>query len=653
MQSITRLPALPLIVNDPYFSIWMAADALTDADASHWAGERKRLVGEAIIDGQRMRFLGLSDAPAMETRTLTVTPTSTKSSLHGGGVLLTVRFMTPLLLDDPDTLSTPITFVDFLVESDDGKPHDVSVKFSVFDDICYDGLERPEMMFDALKYGDLHVALTGQKRQNLLCHSGDHITIDWGYLYLASHEAVEIEADRLSVVKFLKATAEMPVSFSLMAAYDDVASINYFGVPTKAWYARCGKTIIDALIEFDRRHGELEDRCALIDEELLREARARGGDDYALIASAAYRHAIAAHKLIADENGEMVLLSKENDSNGCIGTVDVSYPSIPLFLKYNPEYVRALCRQVLRFARMPVWTYDFAPHDVGRYPHATGQVYGLRKRSEQGVDHAHGQRFENGDVYPPYFQYPADADVYDLAYQMPVEECGNMLVMLYVASYYDGKYDFIKKNMDLAEKWVEYLLEYGEDPNEQLCTDDFAGHLAHNVNLSAKAVMGVACFSRMLEKQGDRARAAEYMQKAQAMANSLVARSDMGGYTALTYTKQGWSMKYNLVWDKLLGFNLLPDSFYEAELNSYMDRINEYGLPLDSRQTYTKVDWILWIAAMVKDEAQFDRFIAPIAKFLRETTTRVPFSDWYDTVSGEYVHFIARSVVGGVFMPLL
>ena len=47
------------------------------------------------------------------------------------------------------------------------------------------------------------------------------------------------------------------------------------------------------------------------------------------------------------------------------------------------------------------------------------------------------------------------------------------------------------------------------------------------------------------------------------------------------------------------------------------------------------------------------KFIQPIVHYLRNTDTRVAFSDWYDTVTGRYEHFIARSVQGGLFMPLL
>ena len=636
MPEITRLPAIPLVLNDPYLSIWCAADRLTDADATHWAGERKRLLGEAAIDGAPYRFLGRGDAPAMETTALSVRATSTRAVYEAAGVRLTLAFTTPLLLDDPDTLSTPITFVDIATESLDGADHAVQVSFKVFDDICYDGLERPKLFSGAYRAGALNVGWTGQARQNVLGHSGDHITIDWGYLYLASADAVFHEADGLSV----RANG----GARLMIGYDDVASINYFGTPAKAYYARNGRTILDALADFDARRDALLSKCADFDDALDEMASARGGDDYRRICAAGYRHCIAAHKLIADERGDMVFLSKENDSNGCIGTVDVSYPSVPLFLKFNPEFVRAMCRPVLRFAKLPVWHYDFAPHDVGRYPQVLGQVYGVIRG---------GNDVKNGDVYPPYHLYPATVDAYDFHKQMPVEECGNMLVMIAAAAWADGNQDFAAPWMDTLEKWVRYLIEFGEDPGEQLCTDDFAGHLARNVNLSAKAVVGVACYARILRGAGRAEEADRFAAKAKAMAESWRARATAAdGRTTLTFDGAGWSMKYNLVWDRVMELGLLPEDFYVAETDGYVARMNAYGLPLDSRRDYTKSDWILWVAAMAKPET-FRALIAPVARYLRETGTRVPFSDWYDTVTGQYEHFIARSVQGGLYMPLL
>lgn len=641
-----RLPAVPLITNDPYLSLWCAADRLTDVDATHWAGARKRVRGAATIDGESFRFLGCGKEPAMETRSLDVTATSTASVLATDKVELKVRFTSPLLPEDMDLMSVPITMITMEARALDGQRHEVSLTLEAYDDLCYDGTERPSMQHGAFSLNGLNVARMGQRRQKILCSSADHITIDWGFLYLASRGETRYETDRLCASTTMT-VQEAAQRFTVLVGYDDIASINYFGVPSKAWYARGGKTLCDALVDFDRNGADILARCAAMDEKVAQEAERRGGADYALICAAAFRQCIAAHKLIADEKGRPVLLSKENDSNGCIGTVDVSYPSTPLFLKYNPELVSALCRPILRFAHMPVWSFDYAPHDVGRYPNATGQVYAARP-----VDDPEGEVRE-GDWHPDWYLWPSGEEIYDERYQMPVEECGNMLIMLYAAMHFDKRLAPEQEDMPILDKWVQYLLRFGEDPGNQLCTDDFAGHLAHNVNLAAKAMVGVACYGRILAAMNDE-RADGFIEKAKQMAASWLERAKSGDHTALTFDDpKGWSMKYNLAWGKVLGLGLLDEGFYEEELRSYLPHMNRYGLPLDSRRSYTKSDWILWTAAMADDREVFDAIIRPVADYLRESATRVPFSDWYDTITGRYEHFIARSVQGGIFMPLL
>ena len=166
------------------------------------------------------------------------------------------------------------------------------------------------------------------------------------------------------------------------------------------------------------------------------------------------------------------------------------------------------------------------------------------------------------------------------------------------------------------------------------------------------AVCGVAAYALIRRGLGDEAAYEEYLGKARAMAKSWLERASAGDYTYLTFEKVGWSMKYNMVWDKLLGLNLLEDSFYEKETKSYLARQNEFGLPLDSRSDYTKSDWILWSASMA-DEDTFRALVKPVAHYLRKSESRVAFSDWYFTSTGKYRAFIARSVQGGLYMPLL
>jgi hypothetical protein len=261
---------------------------------------------------------------------------------------------------------------------------------------------------------------------------------------------------------------------------------------------------------------------------------------------------------------------------------------------------------------------------------------------------------KNTETYPPFYCYPANSDIYNLRNQMPVEECGNMLIMMAAVAKAEGNADFSKPYQDLAEKWVKYLIEFGANPGEQLCTDDFAGHLASNCNLSAKAIMGIVSYAILLEMWGEPAKASQYREKAKAFAEEWKRTACRGNHTALVFDREeGWSIKYNLVWDRLFNSGLFDESFYQAEIQWYTKKQNSYGVPLDSRRDYTKSDWILWAATFTKSRQEREALIAPVVAFLRDSPDRVPFSYCYDTVDARHYHFINRTVQGGLFMPLL
>ena len=642
-MKVTRAASIPLIMHDPYFSIWSSSDHLYDADTVHWTGKRQQIRGYLTVDKTVYCFMGDKEFHQILPQiSLDVTATATTYTFENDKVRLCCRFTSPLILSDPLLVSRPCTYIDFMVEKKNAD--NVQLDFIVSADLVRQ--EKDEVAgFAGTFKQDFSYASMGRMRQQPLGSSGDHTTIDWGYVYLAGNDKSTITYDAANEAIRCQA-ANLNGQTTLILAYDDLASINYFGEWRKAYWTTKYKTIQEAISAAFADQKKVYKQASEIDCEIEAKAKKIGGDEYAFLCVMSYRHAIAAHKLITDEDKNLIFLSKENDSNGCIGTVDVSYPSVPLFMLYNTEYVKGMLRPIFRFADCDVWTYDFAPHDVGRYPYAWGQVYGRSDEENKRF------RSENQFVYPPYYMYPSGSNVYGLRDQMPVEECGNMLIMTAMVCRMEKNASFALPYMETLKTWREYLIRYGADPGEQLCTDDFAGHLSHNTNLSVKAIMGIEGYAQIAALAGEKDEAKKYHKIAVDMASDWEKRAKADDHYQLVFgegKKDTWSLKYNLIWDKLWKSGLFSDEVYEKELAYYKKKANRYGTPLDSRAAYTKSDWILWCAAMDNTAA----LIQPVAAYLKETTTRVPFSDWYQTDSGMYCYFIARSVQGGIFMPML
>ena len=643
-MKVTRAASIPLIMHDPYFSIWSSSDHLYDTDTVHWNGKRQQIRGYLTVDKTVYCFMGDKEFHQILPQiSLDVTATATTYTFENDKVRLCCRFTSPLILSDPLLVSRPCTYIDFMVEKKNAD--NVQLDFIVSADLVRQ--EKDEVAgFAGTFKQDFSYASMERMRQQPLGSSGDHTTIDWGYVYLAGNDGSIITYDSANEAIRCQA-ADLNGQTTLILAYDDLASINYFGEWRKAYWTTRYKTILEAISAAFADQKKVCRQASEIDCEIEAKAKKIGGDEYAFLCAMSYRHAIAAHKLITDEDKNLIFLSKENDSNGCIGTVDVSYPSVPLFMLYNTEYVKGMLRPIFRFADCDVWTYDFAPHDVGRYPYAWGQVYGRSDEENKRF------RSENQFVYPPYYMYPSGSNVYGLRDQMPVEECGNMLIMTAMVCRMEKNASFALPYMETLKTWREYLIRYGADPGEQLCTDDFAGHLSHNTNLSVKAIMGIEGYAQIAALAGEKDEAKKYHKIAADMASDWEKRGKADDHYQLVFgegEKDTWSLKYNLVWDKLWKSGLFSDEVYEKELAYYKKKANRYGTPLDSRAAYTKSDWILWCAAMDDNTAAL---IQPVAAYLKETTTRVPFSDWYQTDSGRYCYFIARSVQGGIFMPML
>lgn len=655
-QPITaRTPATPLITHDPYFSIWSFDDDLNAGPTRHWTGVEQQLNGFIRVDGKSYRFMGNSwAAPPIHQVSRAIWPTRTIYDFEGAGVHLTATFFTPALPKDLDVLSRPLTYLSWSVRSTDGQSHAVQLYVDASAELAVNDNEETTV-WGTSRVGDMSVMHVGTNAQPMLAKAGDNLRIDWGWADLAvpaqpgtqtatigedelSHDVqggTFAKADDLSMPRAprndmpvmaarfdLGQVAAAPVTRRAMIAYDDIESIEFLHRQLPAYWRRNGMTFAQMLETAEQQEDSLRARGEAFDKKLVDSLTATGGAHYAQLAVLAYRQTLAAHKLVADVDGTPLLFSKENFSNGCIDTVDVTYPSSPFFLLFNPKLLEAQFRPVMEYASLPRWPWPFAPHDLGTYPLANGQVYGGGEHSEED--------------------------------QMPVEESGNMLIMFGAISKAEGSAAFAAQYWPLLSKWAGYLRQKGLDPENQLSTDDFAGHLAHNANLSLKAILALGSYAQMAKTLGKAQEAATYHALAQQMARQWMKMAADGDHTRLAFDKPNtWSQKYNLVWDRILGLNLFPASLAQSEIRFYLKHQNAFGLPLDYRKTYTKLDWTVWTATLADNQADFLALTDPLYKYMTESPTRVPLSDWFETTTGAQVGFQARSVVGGVYIKML
>lgn len=599
--------------------------------------------------GGRMIDFGLVDKvkttanniQVAKQKSVDVTATQTVYNFTTGKVDLKVTFTSPLLMKDLNLLARPVSYITYQVKSNDAKNHTVKVFLSSSTNIA---VYKPtqEVTTQHYRNGNLSILKAGTVEQPVLQKGADDMRIDWGYFYVAAPTATgtvqyvtqgmsAVDAFRkgaaagnalkgkslsLNTIVSLGTVGKTPVSRFMELGYDEVYAIEYFNNKLRPWWNNSGKQTIEGQLNAAAKdYKVVMQQCADFDKQVYAQALKSGGKEYAHLCILAYRQSIAAHTLVKSPAGEVLWLSKENNSGGFINTVDVTYPSAPLYLLYKPELLQGMLNGIFYFSESGRYPHPWAAHDLGTYPKANGQTYGE---------------------------------------PMPVEESGNMIILTAAITKVTGDGAYAKKHWKTLTTWVDFLTKEGLDPKTQLCTDDFAGHLARNANLSVKAIVSIACYAQMAEAIGEKETAKKYRKIAEEMVPQWMELAHAGDHYALTFdNKDTWSQKYNLVWDKVLNLNLFPQQVYDMETKYYLTKQNKYGIPLDSRKGYTKNDWIMWTATFAPTEREFLALVTPVYRHALETESRVPLNDFYDSHTGIRDNFKARSVIGGFYMKML
>jgi len=645
-----RPPAVPLITFDPYFSIWSEADRLTDDVTRHWTHHPQPLISLIRIDGASYRLMGVTpkDVHPMPQVGLKTTATQSIYEFDDKHIHVTLSFMTPALPDDLNALTRPVNYIEWKVKSVDGQNHAVSLFDSTSSAVCVNSLTQ-KVVWSRETMGPLTALKVGTEDQPVLQNSGDDTRIDWGYAYMAAStklakgaigsedaltssfvssgklpseddkkmpRAANDDQPTLALTFDLGSVTPKGVSRHLLMAYDEVYAIKYFGQKLRPFWRRNGATPANLLQEAEQQFDYESKQCVIFDKLLWDDLLLTGGAKYAQVASLSYRQCLAGTGIAADANKQLLMFTKENTSNGDIATVDVIFPMSPIWILFNPTLAKASIVPILSYAASDHWKFPNAPHDLGTYPIARG--------TDDGGE------------------------------GMPVEESGNMLIMCDAIAQSEGNAKWLTPWWPKLKQWAEYLENYGLDPEDQLCTDDFMGHLAHNANLSVKAILGLAAYGDLCRINGDNASAERYDKLAKTDAAHWMKVADAGNHSLLAFDRPNtWSQKYNLVWDRILNLNVFPASVARQEIEFYKSVLKPYGVPLDSRTTLTKTDWSYWSATMATDLDGFEALTAPIYDFLTHTSARSPLMDSYVTTDIKSDGMHARPVVGGIFIKML
>jgi len=313
---------------------------------------------------------------------------------------------------------------------------------------------------------------------------------------------------------------------------------------------------------------------------------------------------------------------KEISSDGDVSTVDVIFPASPLFLFFNPDLLGKQLLPIFSYANNETsnpYSLVWAPHHLGTWPVANIET--------------------------------------DQQENMPIEETGNMLLMIAAVAKLTN-YDIVLQNpayWALIQQWGDYLVSVLPDPGDQLCTDDFEGPTPHDANLAVKGIIGIAAFAQLNDLMGNSTAAQKYLTIANMYAQDWIflANPNYTDHYRLRYDQPGWSLKYNMLWQYILDLDVFPDYVMEMEIAYYMENLHPYGIPLDVRADFSKLDWQSWVAAMANNTADFALIINGIYEFAQYTPQRVPLTDWYFTTQPNQRGFQARTVVGGLYAKAL
>ncbi|KAF8914019.1 DUF1793-domain-containing protein [Gymnopilus junonius] len=656
-------PAFPLAVRTPYLSAWLpqgSGAALNDAWATFWTGQIVGWAGFINVDGKSFSFLGSPSVPgATFSKSIqkgsTFTSTQSIFVLSAGPVDVTVTFLSPVEPTDFVKQSIPFAYMAVSAVSNDGASHSVQIysdisaewvsgdnsltadwNTTVSSDVITHQIQlQNQVPFteinDHTQYGSAFYSLSNGA--NTTFETGADVAVRAQFINngkLANSQDTHFRAisNNWPVFAFSRdlgsiTSTTSPVVFSVGHIRDPVVQYiiaNTQMQPRSLYFWSQFSSPISVISSFLSDYENALSRADIFDSQVACDAT-KISADYASVVALSIRQVLGATEITLSKysNGtyntdDVIVFMKEISSDGNVNTVDVIFPAWPALLYTNPTLGKYLLEGLFRYQATGQYPNKWSVHDLGsNYPNATGH--------------------NDGNDEP-----------------MPVEESGNMVIMALSYAQKTGDISQLQQYQALLDQWTQFLITDSLIPANQISTDDFAGALANQTNLAIKGIVGIKAMSQVAQLVGNPSQSANYSSIANKYVSEwqTLSASSSGKHLTLAYgNSSSWGLSYNLLADKLLKLNLFPTSVYQMQTAWYKTVAEPFGVPLDTRHTYTKSDWEIWTSGIMTDTTVRDLFISSVKKWASDGLSSAPFGDWYETTDGQPEGFRARPVVGG------
>ncbi|KAJ6125755.1 hypothetical protein N7523_003375 [Penicillium sp. IBT 18751x] len=647
-------PSYPLAVRNPYLSAWMPSDRvhlLPSSEPQFWAGQELGWSVIVRVDRKAYSLMGVPDLESTNIIPATVrraefTSTHSLFDLTAGGIAFTLDFFSPVSPSNYLRHSIPFSYLTVHIEGAHG------VDIQVYSDIDgrWTGREERSVhsfeernglvvhylsVADAEKYAEANdMALWGEailaSRQSnsstLSTLVGDPRTVRGQFAQdgnLSGQESTWSHRNIVAVAHDLgSVTGGAAVNFAV--GYERKEAINYLGEAYTGYYRAYHPTTHEALNFFLDDYGDAVVESLELDYEMVTFATAVAGPKYADIVALSTRQAYGGMDLtipnVSLDTGDVLAFIKELSSDGNVNTIDVIMPAFPIYWVMNPDWIRLLLEPIMRYTDAGRWHLPYTIHDLGsHYPHAIGH--------------------DDQQAEP-----------------MPIEECGNLLILALAYAQATGDTDWTNQYMGIFQQYADYLVDNGVDIANQLSSNDAAGPLPNETNLAIKAAVGIKAFGEL----SDYRRYSEIgEERADLFFYGGLGTDEEHTHFVLQYPDfpQSWKTPYNLFPDVLLGLKTFSDEAYQMGSDFFSSVRGEFGVALDSRQDWAKSDWNMWLAGTF-DTTTRDEFVDDLWAFMTNGKHNWPFSDRYVSTSkhgndpGTPVLCRARPTVGGHFALL-